>query len=105
VLPIGGVKEKTIAAQRAGIRHIVFPKARRVCRVLCVRARVHRVHVHVHMFMFMSPACVHACMHCVHSQANKRDYDELPDNLREGITAHFAERYEEVYEIAFAEDD
>jgi len=63
VLPIGGVKEKTIAAQRAGIRHIVFPKA------------------------------------------NKRDYDELPDNLREGITAHFAERYEEVYEIAFAEDD
>ena len=63
VLPIGGVKEKTIAAQRAGIKHIVFPKA------------------------------------------NKRDYDELPDNLREGITAHFAERYEEVYEIAFAEDD
>ena len=55
--------------------------------------------------MFTSPACVHACMHCVHSQANKRDYDELPDNLREGITAHFAERYEEVYEIAFAEDD
>ena len=57
------------------------------------------------LFMFMSPACVHARMHCVHSQANKRDYDELPDNLREGITAHFAERYEEVYEIAFAEDD
>ena len=63
VLPIGGVKEKTIAAQRAGIRHIVFPKA------------------------------------------NKRDFDELADNLREGITAHFAERYEEVFEIAFAEDD
>jgi Lon-like ATP-dependent protease len=63
VLPIGGVKEKTIAAQRAGIKHIVFPKA------------------------------------------NKRDYDELAENLREGITAHFAERYEEVYRIAFAEDD
>ena len=61
--PIGGVKEKTIAAQRAGIKHIVFPKA------------------------------------------NKRDYDELAENLREGITAHFAERYEEVYRIAFAEDD
>ena len=108
MLPIGGVKEKTIAAQRAGIRHIVFPKVRRAqgraCRVLCVRARVSRVHarvsVHVH-----ATWCVHACMHCVHSQANKRDYDELPDNLREGITAHFAERYEEVYEIAFAEDD
>ena len=61
VLPIGGVKEKTIAAQRAGIRHIVFPKQ------------------------------------------NKRDYDELAENLRTGITAHFAERYDEVYQIAFGE--
>ena len=61
VMPIGGVKEKTIAAQRAGIRHIVIPKQ------------------------------------------NKRDYDELAENLRTGITAHFAERYDEVYQIAFGE--
>ena len=76
----------------------------RACRVLCVRARVSRVHAHVSVHVHVT-WCVRACMHCVHSQANKRDYDELPDNLREGITAHFAERYEEVYEIAFAEDD
>ena len=56
----------------------------------------------------MSCACVHTCVCmsvCAPPQANKRDFDELADNLREGITAHFAERYEEVYEIAFAEDD
>ena len=78
---------------------------RAVHAVSCVCVHVCLVFMLMCVFMFMSPACVHACMHCVHSQANKRDYDELPDNLREGITAHFAERYEEVYEIAFAEDD
>ena len=70
---------------------------------MCMHMMCVRVHVHVHASM--SCACVHTCMHAHSSQANKRDYDELADNLREGITAHFAERYEEVYEIAFAEDD
>jgi len=62
VLPIGGVKEKTIAARRAGVRHIVFPKA------------------------------------------NQRDYDELPEILKEGLTAHFATNYQHVYDVAFADD-
>ena len=62
VLPIGGVKEKTIAARRAGVRHVVFPKA------------------------------------------NERDFAELPEILKEGLTAHFASSYDEVYRIAFAED-
>ena len=62
VLPIGGVKEKTIAAQRAGVTHLVFPKA------------------------------------------NERDWNELPDNLREGLTAHFAGHYSDVYEVAFPAD-
>jgi len=59
VLPIGGVKEKTIAAQRAGIKHIVFPKA------------------------------------------NEQDFAELPDVLKEGVEAHFASHYDDVYRLAF----
>merc|ERR1719231_2017904 len=63
VLPIGGVKEKTIAARRAGVRHIVFPKA------------------------------------------NERDFAELPEILKEGLTAHFATSYDEVYAVAFGSDE
>lgn len=60
VLPIGGVKEKTIAARRAGLKTLVFP------------------------------------------YENKKDYDDLPDYLREGVEAHFVRDYPEVYKIAFA---
>ena len=60
VLAIGGVKEKAIAAKRAGVKHVIFPKA------------------------------------------NERDYLELADNLREGLTAHFASSYDDVYRVAFS---
>jgi len=59
VLPIGGVKEKVIAARRAGCKVLVFP------------------------------------------EGNRKDYEELPDYLKNGLDARFAERYEQVYEAAF----
>ena len=46
VLPIGGLKEKTIAARRNKIKDIIIPKQ------------------------------------------NVRDLDEIPENVREGITFH-----------------
>lgn len=33
--------------------------------------------------------------------ANKRDFDELPDYIRDGIVVHFAKRYDDVFKIAF----
>eukprot|EP00854_Cymbomonas_tetramitiformis_P002645 gene2645-3411_t len=63
VLPIGGVKEKTIAAQRSGIRTLIFPSA------------------------------------------NKRDYDELTEETRAGLEAHFVDTYDEVFQLAFGEVD
>jgi ATP-dependent Lon protease len=59
VLPIGGVREKTIAARRAGLKVLVFP------------------------------------------EANRKDFEELPAYLREGLEAHFAKEYREVYKVAF----
>ena len=63
VLPIGGVKEKTIAARRAGYKHVIFPKQ------------------------------------------NERDFAELPDILKEGIVPHFAQKYNDVYAVAFGTDE
>ena len=32
---------------------------------------------------------------------NRRDFDELPDYIREGLTVHFAQKYDDVYNVAF----
>ncbi|KAF0852637.1 mitochondrial Lon protease [Andalucia godoyi] len=59
VLPIGGVKEKTIAAKRSMITEIVFPKA------------------------------------------NQKDWDELPSYIKDGVTPHFVDTFQDVYKVAF----
>lgn len=59
ILPIGGVKEKMVAARRSGLKTLIFPKD------------------------------------------NMRDYDELPEYIRKGLTLHFVEHYDEVFHIAF----
>ncbi len=60
VLPIGGVKEKTIASRRAGLKILIFPAE------------------------------------------NRKDYEDLPEYLREGIEVHFVKTYPEVFKLAFA---
>ncbi|XP_010268001.1 PREDICTED: lon protease homolog, mitochondrial-like [Nelumbo nucifera] len=62
VLPIGGVKEKTIAARRSGVKTVIFPSA------------------------------------------NRRDFDELASNVKEGIEVHFVDDYSQIFELAFGGD-
>lgn len=59
VLPIGGVREKVVAARRSGLKTLIFPRE------------------------------------------NERDYEELPDFLKKGLTVYFVEHYSEVFRIAF----
>lgn len=59
VLPIGGVREKTIAARRVKIFELIFPAD------------------------------------------NKKDFDELPEYIKKGITAHFVNDFNDVLKIAF----
>lgn len=60
VLPIGGLKEKIIAARRTGRTVLIIP------------------------------------------YENRKDYEELPDYLREGLQPHFARDFNDVYQVAFA---
>ncbi len=59
VLPVGGIREKVIAARRSEIFEVILP------------------------------------------DANRRDYEELPDYLREGVTVHFASHYRDVAKVVF----
>ena len=59
VLPVGGIREKVIAARRQSIFELILP------------------------------------------EANRGDYEELPDYLKQGMTLHFASRFEQVAGILF----
>ena len=59
VLRIGGLKEKTIAAKRAGVSTIIFPKG------------------------------------------NEADWNELPDNVKEGMTPVPADWYQDAFDVLF----
>ncbi|MDP4789788.1 MAG: endopeptidase La [Haliea sp.] len=61
VLPVGGIREKVIAARRMKIPELILPAA------------------------------------------NRRDFDELPEYLREGLEVRFARSYREVFEYVFHE--
>ncbi|XP_058076197.1 lon protease homolog 1, mitochondrial-like [Magnolia sinica] len=62
ILPIGGVKEKTIAARRSDVKAIIFPSA------------------------------------------NRRDFDELAANVKEGLEVHFVDDYNQILNLAFNTD-
>ncbi|MFA7241136.1 MAG: endopeptidase La [Sulfuricellaceae bacterium] len=59
VLPIGGVREKVIAARRIKVMELILP------------------------------------------EANRRDFDELPEHIRAGITVHFVRHFKDVVKIVF----
>lgn len=62
VLPVGGIKEKILAAKRAGITDIVMCKE------------------------------------------NKKDIDEIPDKYLEGVTFHYVENVQQVWDFALTNE-
>ncbi len=62
VLPVGGIKEKILAAKRAGIKDIIM------------------------------------------SVENRKDIDEIPSGYIEGLTFHFVENVDEVFNIALLKE-
>ena len=60
VLPVGGIREKVIAARRQKISNLILP------------------------------------------EANRGDYDELPEYLKEGLSVSFARHFNDVFQTCFA---
>ncbi|KAB0800359.1 hypothetical protein PPYR_06099 [Photinus pyralis] len=60
ILPVGGIKEKTIAAKRSGVKCIILP------------------------------------------EENKKDYNDLPQFITEGLEVHFVNNYNEIFDIVFS---
>lgn len=63
VLPVGGIREKIIAAKRSKVMEVILP------------------------------------------EANRRDFEELPDSVKADMTVHFAERFADVEKVVFAKSD
>ncbi|EZA59062.1 lon protease homolog, mitochondrial isoform X2 [Ooceraea biroi] len=63
VLPVGGIKEKTIAAKRVGVNCVILP------------------------------------------EENKKDFNDLPKYITDGLEVHFATTFDDVYRICFAKAD
>jgi len=61
IYPVGGIREKVIAARRAKITELILP------------------------------------------ESNRGDFEDLPEHIREGVTAHFVKHYREVVPIVFDE--
>ena len=59
VYPVGGIREKLLAAKRQKLRHVLLPAA------------------------------------------NERDWEEVPEHIRKGITVHFVADLNEVFELVF----
>jgi ATP-dependent Lon protease len=59
VLAVGGIREKVIAAKRAGIKELILP------------------------------------------EPNRRDFDELPEHIRQGLVVHFAATFPDVFATVF----
>ncbi len=79
VMPVGGIKEKTMAARRSGVTTLVFPAGNRK---------------DVEVWSGCVCVCVFVCFDACCAQ-------ELPAHLVEGLTIHFAETYDDVYRVAF----
>lgn len=61
ILPVGGIREKVIAAKRAGVSTVILPKE------------------------------------------NEKDFTDLPEFIKENVTVHFAEHYEQIFDLIFPE--
>jgi hypothetical protein len=131
VLPVGGIKEKTMAAKRSGVDTLVFPAGNK--KDVDVRCAALRCCMRVVSSSIAARCTALCCMRVVSSsiaaccvgaveggrvlaRARARDcsrsvwplpppspVQELPEHVVEGVKIHFASTYADVYKVAFGD--
>lgn len=62
---------------------------------------VHSVDFVLHVSTMLLCCCRSGVTDVIFPQGNQKEYEEVPEDLKQGITPHFVDNYEQIFQLAF----
>ena len=113
ILPVGGIKEKVIAVRFYYSKNMfILPRfqlsinifhliADRATNLKFTKAEVNE-NFETNLIIFYLQAKRSGVTRIILPHENLKDYNDLPDFIKNGLDIHFAKTYDDIYEIAFS---